>query len=157
SANNEGAGEVFGRGGPDLLRAACGALEPAALAGRRVYGLGQRVGSDYTHARFPTTEIADQRSEERESNCERRGPIDGIEEPQVIGVVRAVSAELFAPDRVIGIALGDTLPQKALSPAVRFGDLRSVSLKVHGDVLPQRQDELACLFRNRECEVEDFV
>jgi len=75
----------------------------------------------------------------------------------MFGIARALPAELLAQDRVIRIVLGDTPPQELLRPPVRFGNLRSIRLVIHGHVLPERQDEAARLPRERQGEFENLL
>ena len=75
----------------------------------------------------------------------------------MLGIAHAISAELFAQDCVIWVALADTAPQELLCPSVRFRNLRSVRLVIDSHVLPARQDELARLPRERQCKFKDIV
>jgi len=121
-----------------LFRAGAIELMPAAVADCSVHGFRKSVSSDYTNARLAMAEVRNQGPEERESDCKRCGPVNGIYEPEMLRVSGLIAAKFLSKNCMSRVSFRDTLPQKLLRATICFRDLRSVGLMHHGDMLPER-------------------
>jgi hypothetical protein len=74
----------------------------------------------------------------------------------MLGVPDGIPAKFLAQDGVIRITFGDTLPQQSLRASIRLRDLRSVRFVIRRRVFPEWKNILACLFRQRQCKLEDL-
>lgn len=88
-------------------------------------------------------EKRDERGEERHAADERFGAVDGIEDPDEVGVGVFV-AELFADDAVRGKFFGNATAEELLCATVREGDRRGVGFRIDGEggVAEMRTDEV---------------